>query len=505
MWQHALTEPVFRHGLQIYLKNMSLQAADSDNLAEALQQAVNNVNGGIRVKELIDSWSTKAGYPVVTVSRGSDNKLTFKQEKFSYTKSASTELFMVPISFTTAKQADFHDTAPKVWLNGATIEVSTALPWTESDWIIANIQESGYYRVNYDSQLWELIRRELWSDSFDKIHHLNRAQLVDDVLNLARAGYIDYATAFPLLQYLAKETDFAPWTAASKGFDYLNRLLIDSKAYDLFKRYINELVTPLYQSLTLNDGGASETLDIKDSRNIAIRWACLSGDKGCIEQTAAKVIEVIEKPETDIEANTRQTIYCNGLREANVTIFDSVVDRLQKTVDLAARTILIGAIGCTQNPELQKKYLESSITETGNNYRAQERNRILDAVYLNGGKSGLEASIDFLNEKWSDVEEFYSPSNPVKKAVNRMAELITSSELNEKFLTLLNTLQTGGIVDAQERTALLATVKSNLDWVEANDKDIEDFFKKLYSGAPSVSLVSTLMMSLVTSVLILFR
>ena len=43
----------------------------------------------------------------------------------------------------------------------------------------------GYYRINYSPSMW---LRFLESDLFNNLPNLNRAQLYDDSLNLARAG-----------------------------------------------------------------------------------------------------------------------------------------------------------------------------------------------------------------------------------------------------------------------------------------------------------------------------
>ena len=49
---------------------------------------------------------------------------------------------------------------------------------------------------------------------------------MDDSLNLARGGIIRYATAFSLLEYLEKETDYVPWSAVSTEFLSSELLLI---------------------------------------------------------------------------------------------------------------------------------------------------------------------------------------------------------------------------------------------------------------------------------------
>ena len=68
-----------------------------------------------------------------------------------------------------------------------------------------------------------------------QIHVINRAQLIDDALNLARSGLLDYQIALGVTSYLDKETEYIPWKAALKGMAYLKNMLKRSPAYGHFK------------------------------------------------------------------------------------------------------------------------------------------------------------------------------------------------------------------------------------------------------------------------------
>ena len=49
------------------------------------------------------------------------------------------------------------------------------------------------------------------------IHVINRAQIMDDALNLAKSDLLDYETALSVTGYLSKEVEYVPWASALTG------------------------------------------------------------------------------------------------------------------------------------------------------------------------------------------------------------------------------------------------------------------------------------------------
>lgn len=68
----------------------------------------------------------------------------------------------------------------------------------------------GYYRVNYDTENWNLIRDQL-KTAPEEIHPLNRAQILDDSYTFALDEKLSFSFALSLLSYLKYETDPIPW------------------------------------------------------------------------------------------------------------------------------------------------------------------------------------------------------------------------------------------------------------------------------------------------------
>ena len=70
----------------------------------------------------------------------------------------------------------------------------------------------------------------------------NRAQIIDDYFNLARAGLTPYSNALELTRYLVRETEYVPWAAATTAFDYVDTMLYGSPI-----GYVNWKVCTMYK------------------------------------------------------------------------------------------------------------------------------------------------------------------------------------------------------------------------------------------------------------------
>lgn len=89
--------------------------------------------------------------------------------------------------------------------------------------------------MNYDDEGWKHLANCLnKEDCYQNISTVSRAQLIDDALNLARAGRISYNNSLSITVYLSHETDYIPWYAAARTFDYYNDLLWN---IDVHERY----------------------------------------------------------------------------------------------------------------------------------------------------------------------------------------------------------------------------------------------------------------------------
>ena len=135
--------------------------------------------------------------------------------------------------------------------------LSLPLNTDATSWYIGNLKHSGWYRVNYDQNNWQLLINQL-NDDLTQINPIHRAQLLDDSFNLGRAEIIDQLVFMDITKYLVKETDPLPFTPAFNGLNFANQFIEDVPEYHtLFKEYYMSLLAPSYSKfgwdLTVSD------------------------------------------------------------------------------------------------------------------------------------------------------------------------------------------------------------------------------------------------------------
>ena len=89
---------------------------------------------------------------------------------------------------------------------------------------------------------------------------------MDDAINLAKSGHLDYQTALSVTGYLSREVEYVPWVSALNGLSYIKTMLKRTAAYGEFKklvfsfpkfkikephisRYMLRLLGPIYREL----------------------------------------------------------------------------------------------------------------------------------------------------------------------------------------------------------------------------------------------------------------
>lgn len=254
----------------------------------------------MNIASLMNTWTNQSGYPVVTIERQSNVTYLVSQQRFLLKTRIHTDatLWEIPLNYASPNES-FTSTNARFMLE-RTERSKIVQMQTDTPWKIFNIQQTGkrdknpqykriskiisnilgYYRVNYDNNTWTAIGNALKEDDHSGIHVLNRAQIVDDILMLARGEWIDYYQALSIVQYLEKEENYIPWKAALRNLEYVSERLSITELVK-YRKYILALTKNVYTKLHFTQKSTDTRLDIYNRGKI-LSEACKFGHEECI-------------------------------------------------------------------------------------------------------------------------------------------------------------------------------------------------------------------------------
>ena len=489
MMDHFLTTNVFKQGLTNYLNGKAYQSAEQNDLWNALTKQAHKdkvLDRGVTIKEIMDTWTLQSGFPIVTVTRNYKNgSVTLMQERFLLrngtmtTTSVTEPLWWIPITYTTERQLDFNTTKPSQWMKAVKSMTLSNLNLSPSEWVLFNIQETGYYRVNYDRLNWQMIINQLNKESFRNISTINRAQLIDDALNLARAGKLDYTTALDVTSYLAHETEYLPWKAAFTAMHYLDDMLFKMPGYDKFRLYVLKLLDNVYKQVGFKDNPGDPQLTVF-TRIDVLTWACNFGHGDCVQNAMTQFYNWRNTPNPNqnnpISPNLKTVVYCTAIRVGGQVEWDFAWQMYLETNVGSEKDLLLHALGCTRETWLLSRYLDWAITENSG-IRKQDIGRIFNSVASNS--VGQRLAFNFFRNKWSRLREYVGSSllavnNIVKAATRSMNSMYELKDLLR--FTTEHKDELGSVTRTMQQA--IEQSEANIRWVDTNHVTIHDWLKR---------------------------
>ncbi|CAC5411232.1 ANPEP [Mytilus coruscus] len=444
MARFFLGEETFRKGLSRYLNNRKFQNADHNDLSEALniQAKMDKLSLPADVKTIMDTWLLQMNYPVVMVTVTAPGKVRLSQKRFLTNPEAKDPMlykspynykWWIPVTLTNSGEKKFVKTSKDViWFNDTftgilskkviwfsdtftdRLDYFNTLQWTFSDitstqilkedgtsWVMANIGQYGVYRVNYTEQNWRAIINQL-KTNYTVISSINRAQVINDAWSFSRANQLNADIGLGIVEYLDKEMDYVPRTAANKQLSYLDSMLSKSNYYGKFKSMMRNLVVKAYDKFGLNSTGLNHLQSYMRSEVSSI--ACDFDLPKCITEAKRQFDDWMNNPqENKINPDTRYIIYCTAIRTGGEEEWNFAYRQYKQSTMASETDNLLRSLACSEVPWILQRYLQYAITPE--EIRKQETGSILVNVASN--KIGRTIAWNFVQSKWDYIHDDY--------------------------------------------------------------------------------------------------
>uniref|UniRef100_A0A671SHD3 Aminopeptidase n=1 Tax=Sinocyclocheilus anshuiensis TaxID=1608454 RepID=A0A671SHD3_9TELE len=410
MLSEFLTESIFANGLHNYLHEYAYSNTVYTDLWKKLQEV--NADSSIQlpasINQIMNGWILQMGFPVVTID--------------TRTGSITQQHFLIHPEAVVDKPSDYNYEwfVPITWMKSGsnmgqhwllTKTASYEPMKTDTDWLLANLNVTGYYRVNYDPQNWERLLTQLNSDH-SVIPVLNRGQIIDDAFNLVRAEIINITLALRTTKYLYEEKEYIPWESAIRNLEYF---------FLMFDR------TEVYGPLQV----------------------CL-----------LHIISVNQIP-----PNLKVTVYCNAIAAGGVEEWDFGWQMFKNSTIAAEAEKLLYGLSCTKEPWLLNRYLEYSIDP--NLIRKQDVTYAI--VYIAGNVIGQPLVWDFIRANWDFDDGSFFFGRLIKGITKKFSTEFELQQL-QRFKEDIAASSFSFGMQAIERA--IEQTKANIKWISENKAQV---------------------------------
>ncbi|GFS00691.1 aminopeptidase [Elysia marginata] len=468
MLESVIGRSSFKEGLKNYLTEHSYSNAVTRDLWRAWQQ-VSPVKE-ISVPDMMDTWTLQMGYPVVTVT-WDDQFLYLSQERFLLTEGAKVlpeeeqykspygYKWIIPFTYSTSSQPDrtelkfLKDTSMKVSLPGG----------NSLQWLKANTDLKGFYRVNYDVSGWQKLSNQLKKDH-TVFSVSDRIGLMDDAFSLARAGQLNYSVVLEMVQYMSTETDYHVWDTVQPHLGFLAQRLALEEEYDLVRQLVLSVVRPGLDRLGWGNDG---DLNMRQLRASLIAASIKYEDQASVD----KILEIFEKWKKNetlaMNNELRGIVYNTGVKFGNKLDWDLVYDRYFSSKVASDRNSLLVSLTSSRDVRVLQILLEFSLDTS--KIKSQDAATVLLGVARN--PNGLLQAWRFLRQHWDLLLKRYSDTSSIIPHMVKIVSNFNSQFDLDEVKAFFQNKNMGSAQRPLEQS--LELLESHVAWVKAHQSTIK--------------------------------
>lgn len=378
MIQHYIGDHDFREGLRNYFAKYAYKNTVGDNLWDELGAA-----SGKDIKDIMNTWITQSGYPVVTLTRDGD-QLTYSQKQFFIgPHEESTKLWPIPL--------DGEDP------NTPELLAEKSIVRTSSKPVRLNVNDSAHFITQYDKESWDVLIDKIADGELDTN---GRIQLLNEATLLVRGGLMRSDELLPLIDAYKNETSEQVWGMISLALGELRKFVEnDEKAEKKLRKLSLRLAKREYERL---GWGAIPNESEEDAklRSIVIGLTLYGEDDSAI--TKAKNL-FNTTPLEELDPELRPLIISSVSRHGDSQTVDALMELYRSTHSSEIQNDICIGVTSTRVPEKISELLDAM--KNPKIIRAQDVFRWF--VYLIRGRESRELAWQWVRDNWRWVEDTF--------------------------------------------------------------------------------------------------
>ncbi|KAJ7290031.1 leucyl aminopeptidase [Mycena rebaudengoi] len=455
MLMTLLGEELFLKGVSLYLKENKWGNTVANDLWSALGRA-----SGMDVVNLMDRWTLKTGYPVVTVTEAPGG-INVRQNRFlasGVVEAAADEtIWTIPLNILTGIPAETIDKTVFLSEREMFIPLDTSIPFK------LNRSNTGFYRVLYTSERLNKLAIAATKQSVG-----DRVGIMNDAMALATANLAKLSSALTLIEGLIGETEYLVLQGIGANINGLLATWWENEAVSsLLKTLDREIFVPLVAQLGYTYH-ADESTDTAAARTLAIQEAANSGDPAVISELRARFAKFTQTgDDSNIPPDLISIVYNIAVHHGGREEYDRMWKILKTTKSPAVEGYAAVAIGAAEDPVLVAETLNHLLQESDGNF-----DWLLAG--LTGNSKSRRAVVPFFKAHFEEIEKRFA-GNGFEHYCQMPFRRFTSEQDYQETVEFFKTKDTSKYARSLEQT--LESIRANINTLERSTKEITEWLE----------------------------
>lgn len=311
---------------------------------------------------------------------------------------------------------------------------------------------------------------------------VDRSGLLDDALNLARSGLLDYEVALNLTSYLTKEREYVPWMSALDNMGYFatqfstyDSLMNGSTDYyPTYKKYVSYLLRSIAAELSWKERKEDPHLT-RYLRPVLLKVAAIYEDPEGEQNYTAEAMKFFNDwldKSVPISPNVRYAIYAIGLREANDSTWTKVFNKYQAETVPSEKRKLMYALTSSRHEDILKRLLTYSLDET--KIRSQDSVSVIDSIARN--PQGSLLAWQFVQDNYYELYQRYGVGSfDFSRLIKSNTAHFNTREMKTQVSQFFAKVDQGSGERAVRQS--LESIEGNIKWMKEHGPAVYEWLK----------------------------
>ncbi|KAF3450566.1 hypothetical protein FNV43_RR06655 [Rhamnella rubrinervis] len=472
MLQNYLGYEIFQKCLSSYMKRYAGGNTKTEDLWSILSE-----ESGIKVSSMMDDWTKKKGYPVISV-KINDHILEFEQSQFQTSGKNGDGQWIVPITLcvgsydkqknflleTKLGKVDISDLLCSNASNSNSLDEKRKENIAEQLWIKVNIEQNGFYRVTYDDELDFRLRKAVENNLLSAT---DKFGILDDAFALSLACKQSLSSLISLMDKYRQELDYVVLSRLINICYYILNVSSDAipdSTNELKQFFINLLQFPA-ERLGWESTPGESSLSALLRGEVLRALATFDHEKTQEEALRRFQSSLNDKNSPLLSADTVRAVYIAVMRNSsssNRKWFESLLKVYKETNTVQVKEGILRHLASSRDPDIVVEVL---------NFLLSDEVRHQDITY---GLAGLgvecrEIAWEWMKENWDLILARYGAEMLLTRFINCIVTLFCSNEKADEIEAFFSTRTFPSIARTLSRG--LERIRIKARWVESIRQD----------------------------------